>query len=124
MQVEDFLRGPLATLTLSGFKNIKEARKTAEALLPPPPKPAYSYGLYGNSNRPTFSTPTSNTSETYSFTVVAAGAGQGAHVVLSKTRDWYNSQVRVKEAYAQELKAVRKLQQRSSAPVHDVIVID
>ena len=56
LQVEAFLQGPQATLTLSGFKNIKEARKTAEALLPPPPKPAYSYGPYGHSNRPTFST--------------------------------------------------------------------
>jgi hypothetical protein len=46
------------------------------------------------------------------------------HVVLSKIRDWYSSQVGVWEGYAQELKVVPALERCSSAPVHDVIGID
>lgn len=123
-QVEDFLRGPQATHTLSGFKSIKEARRAAEAVLPPPARPAYGYGPYGHSHSfNNFIAPTSNSSDTFSFTVVAAGTGQKAHVVISKTRDWHNAQERVREGYAQELKAVRALQRRQTTPL-DVIVID
>lgn len=35
VQVEAFLRGPESTLTMTGYSGIGEARKAAQALLPP-----------------------------------------------------------------------------------------
>jgi hypothetical protein len=126
--VEEFLHGPNQTITLTGYAGVFDARKQAQALLSPAARQAY-LGTYGHQLCDSkFLTPTSSNSDTYSFTVVAAGTGKSARLVLSKTREWFDCQVRAQAAYGQELKEVCALQQcvptRGLAPAHEVIVID
>lgn len=64
-------------------------------------------------------------SSTYSFTVKAEGIGKAARLIINKTRGWWDSQLKVKETYRQELQAVKPLQRQLSRPTAaEVIVID
>jgi len=93
LQVEAFLHGPQQSFILTGFSGIAQARGAGTILLG---RNAY----FGSGSIST---------KTYSFTAKPDGTGRNARLVIQKTRDWYQQQVKVKEGYKQELLEVKRL---------------
>lgn len=103
--MEAFLRSANPTHIVRGFGGIAAARKAATCIQGG--RRSY-YGSYGAGS--------GSDGSTYSLTTNATGTGKNAHVVVTKTQDWYQRQVKAKQALAQELRAVRTLRRGSVAP--------
>lgn len=97
-QVEAFLQGPEESFALRGFLGITEARTAAKQLiLCNAPRFHSGYSSY------------SSYSSSYSFTALAKGAGDDAHVAIRKTQEYYIEQLKRLPAVIQELQGVLAL---------------
>jgi hypothetical protein len=93
-QVESFLHGPSETFNLSGCSGIAQARRAASDV-----QAKRVYGYSASNSKPI----------TYSITATAQGTGRNACVVIRKTKEYYELQVKARQLLGQELVAVRRL---------------
>lgn len=97
--VQAFLRGPNKTMKYQAFTGIVQARKFVSTY----------FGSVWSSwlvNRP---------SRKYTATATAAGAGRNAHVLIEKTREWYDRKVIPVKQQLEELKKLRSMVKPASA---------
>lgn len=97
-QVEAFLQGPEEQFALGGFPGITEARTAAKQLIMcNAPRCHSGYSSYRSY------------SSSYSFTALAKGAGDDAHVAIRKTQEYYIGKLKQLPAVSQELQGMLTL---------------